>query len=57
MEEDGTKKQVSSFYISGVEGGSVSFHFLGEKKKGNSMSVYLFVHFELWHSQTSLAYQ
>lgn len=43
MEEDGTKKQVSSFYISGVEGGSVSFHFLGEKKKATAcLFIYLF---------------
>lgn len=42
MEEDGTKKQVSSFYISGVEGGSVSFHFLGKKKK-RQQHVCLFI--------------
>ena len=42
MEEDGTKKQVSSFYISGVERGSVSFHFLGKKKATARQSIYLF---------------
>lgn len=41
MEEDGTKKQVSSFYISGVERGSVSFHFLGKKKRQQHVSLFI----------------